>query len=346
MEKTDTRLSFNGKSLEQIVSDRDMGFAVRGLFTALIAAILWGIYGSLMDSALGLSPFDSTAFALLAIPAASGFIEEVACSFFLFLINLKKGKIKEYGRAIKTKSGKLICLGGILGGSFALTGSMAAILLCGPSYALCITAMYPVLGTIFSALFLKEKTNLRLWLGVILCVGGGIVLGFTPPQGVDSKMFYLGILFAVIACVGWGAEGVISGYGTDTIDSDIGTGLRFMASAIVYAVMLPFVGGINVLAKAAGENPISIIAIAAVALLAALSVIYWYKAFGMTGVSRAVACNGTYGLWGIIFNAILGALGIVTFHFSPNLIIGGIVSLVGLVLVVGNPKELLKLRDN
>lgn len=341
-----TAISMGGKTPEQILSDRDLNFAIKGLFIAVFAAILWGIYGTMMNSALGLAPFNSSAYGLFAIPAAAGFIEEVTSSIFLFFINFKKGKTREYVRGIKTKSGKLICLGGIIGGPVALTGSMAAILMCGPGYALCITAMYPVFGAICSAIFLKEKTNARLWLGLALCVGGGVVLSFVPPEGADSKVFYIGVIFAVITCMGWGAEGVISGYGTDTIDSDIGSGLRMMASAAGYMVMLPFVGGVKVLFTAITTNPQAIFAVAGVAILAALSVIYWYKAFGMTGVSRAMACNSTYGLWGIIFSGILGALGIIPFALTTNLVIGGLISVIGIILVVANPKELLQLREN
>jgi drug/metabolite transporter (DMT)-like permease len=341
----DSALLRSGKTPEQIVGDRDMSFVIRGMKTAVFAAMLWGIYGVFMSGATGMTPFNGS-YGLLSVPVAAGFIEEVSCAIFMFIYNWKAGKLKEYGRSIRTKSGRLIMLGGVIGAPIALTGSTAAIIMCGPGYALCVTAMYPVVGSILSAIFLKEKTSLRFWIGVIMCVAGGFVLSYTPPEGTNPSTFYLGIAFAIVACLGWGAEGVISGYGTDTIDTDVGSGLRFIAAAVVYMIILPFVGGTTVLAKAITINPIAIGAIVVTSCFGALSTNYWYRAFGMTGVARALACNGTYGMWGIVFSAILAIFGLASFEFTPTLGIGCVISIIGIIFAVGNPKEMLELRKN
>lgn len=341
---TTQKIRLTEKNTEQVLAAQDVSFASRGLILAVGAAMLWGVYGVLMSMVFSLPPLNSTNLGLLAIPVVAGTIEEISSSIVLFIRNLKNGKTKEYIRTIKTTPGKIVCIGGILGGPIGLTGSMAAILFCGPGYALCITAMYPVFGALCSVIFLKEKTNFRFWLGLILCVAGGIVMSYIAPEGSDSKTFYLGIAFAILAVIGWGAEGVVSAYGTDTIDPDIGGGLRVMAAAIVFLIMLPFVGGMNAFVECFTVFPTAGFGIAAVAVFGAYSLMYWYVAFGMTGVSRALACNGTYGLWGILFTAILSFIGITGFTITSNLVWGGIITVIGIVLVVANPKELIQLR--
>ncbi len=328
------------KSIEKTVS-----FAKKGLIVAVFAAMLWGVYGVLMDLAYGLAPLNSTGYNVLVIPLVACVIEEYSASIILFIRNVKNGKIKEYGRTIRTRPGKIICIGGILGGVMGISGSMAAILYCGPAYALSITALYPVVGALCSVIFLKEKTNIRFWSGFICCIIGGVVIGFTPPEGVATDNFYLGIFFAVLACFAWGIEGVLAGFGTDTVDSDVGVGLRVTAAGTTALFLLLFLpNGIQLLGECLTRHATTVAAIFFVALFSGLSTAYWYKAFGMTGVSRAMTCNSTYGLWSIIFSAVLSICGVTQFLITPFLIAGAVLMVVGIVLVVANPKELIQLR--
>lgn len=336
----DNRMLMQQKSMEKTVL-----FAKKGLVVAVFAAMLWGIYGVLMDLAYGLEPLTATGYNILVIPLAACVLEEYAASIILFIRNIKNGKVKEYTRTFRTKPGKIICVGGILGGVLGISGSMAAILYCGPAYALSITALYPVIGALCSVIFLKEKTNIRFWGGFACCIIGGVVIGFTPPEGMASERFYMGIIFAVLACFAWGIEGVLAGFGTDTVDSDVGVGLRVMTAGTTALILLIFIpGGIELLVLCVTRHITTVAAIFCVAIFSALSTAYWYKAFGMTGVSRAMACNSTYGLWSILFSAILSVCGVVDFTLTGYLIAGATIMVIGIVLVVANPRELIQLR--
>lgn len=337
----------SNNNLEQRAMDRNVSFAKKGLFVAVFAAMLWGIYGTLMNFAYILPPLNATVYGVLLIPLVAGALEEFSGSIILFIRNLKNGKVKEYMRTLRTTPGKIICLGGALGGAVGIVGSMGAILYCSPAYALSIMAMYPVIGAVGSVIFLKEKTNTRFWAGLALCILGGITISYQPAEGIEGGTFYLGIILAVVAAIAWGIEGVLATYGTDTCDSDVGGGLRVMSGTVTAVVLLiVFSGktGLEVLASCFTIYPLTFLAVFGVAICSSLSVNYWYRAFGMTGASRAMAINSTYGLWGILFSLVLSLFGLTEFILTSYLVIGAILMVVGVTLVVANPKELIRLR--
>lgn len=86
--------------------------------------------------------------------------------------------------------------------------------------------------------------------------------------------------------------------------------------------------------------------IAIAALTGGSCYVFWYKALNMTGVSRTMALNDTYVIWGLLFTWICAKFGWMEFSFTPNLVIGAIVLLIGVILVIANPKDLIRVRDN
>jgi polyferredoxin len=65
----------------------------------------------------------------------------------------------------------------------------------------------------------------------------------------------------------------------------------------------------------------------------------------MTGVGRAMAFNVTYALWSIPFGLLFAAFGLYEFTVTTQAVIGAAIITFGTILVVANPKELLKLRN-
>lgn len=331
---------------EEKLAVMELTFAKRGLVIALISAGLWGLYAVIISFAYGMNPLNKEGISLMTIPVVVGALHEIAAFLIFLLRNGMSGKLSEYLRTLKTVPGKLVCIGGIIGGPGALTCSMAGILFAGPAYALAITGLYPVMGAILAVIFLKEKTNKRFWIGITLCVIGGVVLGFEPPKGDAYPHFYLGIILSLLAAVGWGLEGTIGAFGTDTIDPNVSVGLRSLASSTVFLIMVPMFGGFGMFVDAIFVHPAAAGIVALAALAGSQSLWYWYVAFGMTGVGRAMAMNSTYSLWGVVFTVILSSFGLMTFVLTKNLAAGVALMVVGIILVVINPKDLIKLRNN
>lgn len=326
------------RNLQELQMTKDLSHAKKGLLWGILSGATWGLDGVVLGMALAMAPFTAGA-TLYAGPLAGAAMHDGFAGFWLFLYNLFTGRWREYLRTLKTKPGMIVLLGALFGGPIGMSGYLIGINLAGASYALSITAMYPAVGAILAFFVLKEKIRLRVWLGIALCIVGAITVSYVPPEG-DFPHFYLGIALSLLACIGWGTEGVLSGFGMDMVDPAVAIGIREASSFVVYFVaILPAVAGMIIFWEAFLANALLYVALAG--FFGGLSYLAWYRAINMTGVARAMAFNISYALWGVFFGWLLTDL-----QITPNLLGGAAIIFVGTVLVTANPKELLKLRNN
>lgn len=111
--------------------------------------------------------------------------------------------------------------------------------------------------------------------------------------------FTLGIIFALVAALGWGLEGVFATFGMSMLDSNIAITIREGVSGLVYiAVLIPIFSATDLFTSVLGSvSPMLIIA--AAALFTAISFLTWYMANSMVGVAVGMSLNITYVLWGL-----------------------------------------------
>ena len=192
----------------------------------------------------------------------------------------------------------------------------------------------------------------RAWLGVVLVVVGALLVGFAPPES-GYPHFTLGIIMAVVAAVLWALEGLIVTYANDIVDPYVPVGVfRTFGTSLVYIVLLiPLCGAIGGVGldgfKVIGEafvagSPVLWIIIAAIG--GAFNYLAFYASMSMAGVGRAMALDVTYAFWSIVFGFLLSWLGIVEYAITGLAIVGVVIVVIGTILVVANPKELIKLR--
>ena len=276
-------------------------------------------------------------YAIFAIPLAAACMNDSIAGLWLLIYNGGAGRLKEIMRSLKTFPGQMVCVAALLGGPIANGGYLLGISLAGPAYALTITALYPIVGAILSRIFLKQTIVPRVWVGMGLSVIGAIVISYVPPEGGNSELFYLGLLFASLAAFGWGAEAVLAVFGMSMVDPKIAINIRELTSGLFLAIfILPIVGGWAILSQVA-VLPFTLGAFAIAALLAAVSYLAWYKANTSIGVAKGMALNGTYVMWGVIFSVIF-----LNSPLTQNLVIGSGLVLIGATLVAINPKEFFK----
>ncbi|MGI1659543.1 MAG: DMT family transporter [Desulfitobacterium sp.] len=328
------------QNTQALLQKRDLTFAKRGIGSGLLAGAAWGLDGVLMGMVFALAPFTNNV-SLFAAPLVGACLHDGFAALWIFIYNVIQGKWRDYRRSLRTRPGKIIILAAMAGGPLAMSCNMLAINFSGASYTAAITATYPAIGAILGAIFLKEKISTRVWAGIALAIIGSFVVGMTPPEGIGSPYFYLGIGFAAIAAVGWAVEGVISTYGMDLIDSDIAIGIREATNLFLYLiVVLPLTGGIAYKILLDSLLSPSGWYIALIALIGGTCVLTWYRAMNMTGVSRAMGLNVTYASWAVFFGWLLNNLQITT-----NLIIGVVLISIGTILTIGNPRDLVNLRS-
>ena len=324
---------------QQVQTAQELSHAKKGLWFGVLSGASWGFDGVILGMALAMSPFTG-GLGLYAAPLAGACLHDGFAGFWIFFYNLFTGRWKEYARTLRTRPGMIVILGALFGGPLAMTGYLLGINMAGASYSLAITAMYPAVGAILAVFILKEKITLRIWIGIITCISGAVIVGWVPPDSNAYPHFYLGLGLSLLATFGWAMEGVLSTYGMDMVDPDIAIGIREAVSFFVYLVaILPIAAGLTIFWQSFTHNVIWYMALAGLA--GGFSYVMWYRALNTTGVGRAMALNVTYALWAIVFGYFLTDL-----EITMNLIAGALVITFGTILVVANPKELLNLRQN
>ena len=192
-----------------------------------------------------MTPFVENPILLIAGGVLCSALHDVFSALWLFGYMGYQGRIKDLIPAIKTKDGKWCALAAIFGGPLAMTFYTLAISTGGAALAASVTAIYPLLGTALAVIILKEKTGLQTWIGLVICVIGIIIIGWSPA-GMENVNISLGVLLALVAAIGWATEGVLCGYGmkSGVIDPYLALLIRYMTSAIIYIfIVSPLLGG-------------------------------------------------------------------------------------------------------
>lgn len=347
----------NIKAQEALVK-HELSYAKRGLGWGIVSGATWGLDGVLLTIAGYMAPFwlDDYSVALVIVAClASAAMHDLFAGGWVAIYNALTGRWREYARSLKTKPGKIVLLAALFGGPIGMGGYLIGLNLAGATYALAISACYPALGAILGVFVLKERITPRVWVGIIACMVGAFIVSYSPPEGTSAfPYFKLGILFSILPAIGWACEGVISTYGMDMVDSDIALGMREAFSGLVLLIIVVPVAGLLLGTGLAGWNifggafkaGVPMLWVAAAGMAGGLSYVAWYKALNMTGVGRAMAFNVTYALWSIPWGLLFAKLGLYEYVVTGQAVFGAAVITVGTILVVANPKELLKLRKN
>lgn len=295
----------------------------------LISGALWGLDGVVLGVALGLTPF-TDGVSLYVAPLVAAMLHDGFSAIYVNAYNLVRGRAGVLLATLRTRGGMRVCLAALLGGPLAMSGYAWGISLAGAAYAMAITTTFPAVGAILALLFLRERVSFRGGLGIAVSIAGAIVVSYAPPSQ-EPPHFSLGLALSSLATFGWGAEIVLVAATmrtTRAVDPGIASGIRQMASAVVYgAVLVPLVGGWSLVSAAVGTPSVGVIALAA--LSGTLSYLAYYAATRRIGVSRATPLNVTYALWGVVLGVL--ALGV---HPTRGLLLGVTLAVLGAALVV------------
>lgn len=335
-------------NLASLREQKELRYAKKGLALALMSGMIWSFDGLILRKGLAAEPFRDPALWLFAPLLAAG-LHDFCAACLSLAINAAQGKAREVIRTLCSKPGRFCICGALLGAPLGMGGYLMALSMAGPAYVLPITSLYPAVAALLALVFLKERISLRAWGGLALCVVGAISIGYTPPEGAGGGLFYLGIAFAFLAAFGWAAEGVCVTSGMDFIEPAVALNVYQIVSSLLYAgLIIPLAlwffsltdpGGVpGLLARSFSSSGIGYFALAG--FVGSLSYRCWYRAMNMAGVSRAMALNITYALWGVLFSAAFTDT-----EITRNLVIGAAVIFMGMFLVIGNPRDIVNLRN-
>ena len=268
----------------------------------VFSGALWGLDTVILGIALAMAPFAGASQASMA----SALLHDAICALILFVYMGARGRLGRTLAAIRTRSGKAIALGAILGGPFGITGYLIAINNIGPGYTAIISTFYPAVGTLLAYLFLKERMRPRQILALLVALAAIILIGYSSTGSTASGNAVLGIVAALACVLGWGSEAVILAWGMrdDEVDEDSALQIRESTSALVYLlVVAPIAGVLGFGIRAIPTLGTGVIALAALAGTA--SYLFYYTAINTVGASRGMALNISYSAWAVIFALLL-----------------------------------------
>lgn len=322
-----------------------LAYARRGVALAALSGLIFSADGLFVKSAGAYPPFDDPSLWLL-VPLVCAGLHDLCAGLITTCANWRSGRLPELRRSLASRPGRHVIAGAGIGAVLGMGGYMTALQMSGPAYVLPITTMYPAVAAVLAVFILKENIPPRGWVGLFFCVLGAGAVGYAPPAGETGSLFYWGLFFAGLAAVGWGAEGVLATSGMDFIEPVIALNIYYLISSCIYVlILIPLVslgfyaerGGLLLPLEFAGSRGALFLLLAG--FLGATSYKCWYMAMNMTGVSRAMAVNISYALWGILLSSLFTEV-----RITPTLVAGALIIFAGMFLVIGNPRDMLNLR--
>ncbi len=302
----------------------------------LFSGILWGLDTVVLGIALSMSPYIGTAEAIAFAAIASSFLHDACSAIWLMLYMGAKRRLKDTLAALKTRSGKVVMLGALLGGPIGMTGYVIAINNIGAAYTAIISAFYPALGAFLSFVLLKERMDAKQIAALVAALVGVMAMGYISAGDSEMGNATLGLVGAVLAVVGWGSEAVLCAWGMrdDAVDNETALQIRETTSALVYGiVVLPLFGAWGFAASAAPSLATGVIALSALAGTA--SYLFYYKGISVIGAAKAMALNISYSAWAVLFGFVLQ--GVVP---TPATVFFCVLILAGTVLAASDWNEL------
>lgn len=174
------------------------------LLYALITTIFWGVWGAFIEI-----PEKS------GFPATLGYVvwslTMIPCA--LIALYLKKWKLEYDKRSI------------FLGSAVGLLGAGGQLLLFqalrqGPAYIVFpIISLYPVLTISLSLIFLKERTHLRQWIGIILALIAMFFLSNPQINPVQSRGIGW-LIMAIFVFIMWAVQAYVMKFSNNSMQAE------------------------------------------------------------------------------------------------------------------------------
>lgn len=302
----------------------------------LLSGLLWGLDTVILGIGMAMAPYFGSAEALAFSSIVGSFLHDTFCAVWLFGYMGVKRRLRDTLAALKTRSGKIVIAGALLGGPIGMTGYVIAINNIGAAYTAIISAFYPAVGAFLSFLLLKEKMTKGQLVALFIALLGVMGMGYLSAGSSEMGNAPVGILGAVFTVLGWGSEAVLCAWGMrdDSVDNETALQIRETASALVYGmVVLPLLGAWGFAVSAAPSVATGYIALAGFA--GAASYLFYYKGIATIGAAKAMALNISYSAWSVVFGLLL--LGTIP---SLESVFCCIVILVGTILAATDWNEL------
>ncbi|HEK3188102.1 TPA: EamA family transporter [Proteus mirabilis] len=296
----------------------------------LLSGFFWAIDTILIDYNISsINLFNFTILFSLSIALLHDFFSSIWLLLYIIISKRTNVLIK----SLKEKNNYIICLAAVNGGPIGMTCYMLGIYYGNSSIAATISTIYPALGCLFAYIFLKIKTRIINFIGLIIVIISTIYIGLNLES--FSQLSLLGFLFSLGCATGWGLESTICSYALkNKLDYNIALLLRQSTSSIIYLIIILFFYKTEIISIINIINSYSLISIiAAIAIFGTISYLFYYKSIDSLGPIKAMGLNISYSAWAILLGSILG------YGLSPLLLLISIIIITGSLITNLKTKE-------
>lgn len=357
-------MGVSGISTAVAKARQDSSFLKKGVTVAILSGISYGFYTAFMTLAMTKGVWSGwysettvlSLFVVTYIVATLGSaVNDLMSAAWAFGSALVKGKAGDFFKTVPSKPGLIMVAAALVGGPISSAAYVTALQMAG-SIIIPITALCPAIGAILGRVLFKQELNKRMMLGIAICVVASFLIGMNSVTGDAPEGMLAGILIALIAAFGWGAEGCIAGYGTSMIDYEIGITIRQVTSGFGnLLILLPImcvVGGLSpaysfgLAAQAFGSTDAMIFFVVS-GFFALYAYSLWYKGNSMCGAALGMACNGMFSFWGpfccwLVLGLVMGQDG---WAIPPIAWFAAILMAFGIWVIAMNPLDLFKKKE-
>lgn len=299
---------------------------------AFLSGFLWGIDTALLAVLTTFLSYNSSTNSVIFVGILGALLHDAVCAIFMWIyISTRKKWHKTLEILNKPRILALIIVGSLLGGPLGMSGYVLAASNIGAGYAAAISAFYPAVGTVLSALILRERLSAAKYSAFALALIAVSALGYfscaQDAQSYVNSNTILGLAGAILSVVGWGSEAVVCAWATrqKSIDDEIILHIRQTTSAFAYVIIAIIAIVSSIFVSSTGTSAVTSTGLESyislntsslqsfkiagmaiiVGLLGVSSYLCYYRGIAKVGASRAMAANVTYAAWSMIVTAII-----------------------------------------
>lgn len=340
----------------------DAGFFKKGIAIAIFSGMLYGFYSAFVVGAQTRGVWVDWSATLAAgsfllvfiLPTIASAVNDTCSAIWALIVTVKQGKFRDFILTLGTKPGRIQIAAAVAGGPIGSAAYIIALSLAG-TIVTPVAALCPAIGAILSRILYKQKMGPRVVAGILICMFGSALIGFTGLTGDLGPGVLPGILLALLCAFCWGIEGCVGGYAACMIDTQVGITIRQCTSALVNLLiiipLLSLFGGdiaqsMSLVGSAFMDVP-SLIFFVLGGLCSYLSFMLWYRGNSMCGTALGMACNGAYAFWVPLFTWIIVGvfMGFDGYMLPAIAWVAAVVMVIGVTIIAVNPLDFFKKKE-
>ena len=267
-----------------------------GYTDGLLSGATWGVVAVLLPGAERLS-----GASLPATATAVAAVFDAAAAVFMLARSGVVGALGDVARVLGSRRVLAVAACSLLGGPLFMGGYVAAVILAGPSDALTVTALYPVVGALLAWSLLRQRLGRLGRVGVTVAALGAALIAADAGGGTAGGQVLVGMMLALVAATAVAGEGIVATRAMAGLDEATVMAVRELLSAVMFGLLLLAVpGGVGAVGMVVAD-PGLVLPVVGAGMVGAWSYVLWYRSIRTIGVARASALNISYAMWGALF---------------------------------------------